>query len=124
MKYILKYKVGDKVRVRQWDDMVKEFGVNKFGDISTKTGYFTKQMKEFCGGVYEIDSALKKGCWLKDRAGYFWYFTDDMLEDVVSPSLEPSSLFFGYGRLENEKTDDTKRKIRRTVKRISERFRH
>lgn len=88
-KYILKYKVGDKVRVRQWDDMVKEFGVDKFGHISTKTGYFTKQMKEFCGGVYEIDSVLEKGYWLKNRDGYFWYFTDDMLEDAdFSPSLK------------------------------------
>ena len=102
----MKYKVGDKVRVRQWDDMVKEFGVDKFGDISTKTGYFTKQMKEFCGGVYEIDSALKKGYWLKDRAGYFWYFTDDMLEDVVSPSLETSSLFSGYDRFDFEFKND------------------
>ena len=85
----MKYKVGDKVRVRQWDDMVKEFGVDKFGHISTKTGYFTKQMKEFCGGVYEIDSVLEKGYWLKNRDGYFWYFTDDMLEDAdFSPSLK------------------------------------
>ena len=102
----MKYKVGDKVRVRQWDDMVKEFGVDKFGDISTKTGYFTKQMKEFCGGVYEIDSVLEKGYWLKDRDGYFWYFTDDMLEDVVSPSLETSSLSFGDGRFDFEFKDD------------------
>ena len=85
----MKYKVGDKVRVRQWDDMVKEFGVDKFGHISTKTGYFTKRMKEFCGGVYEIDSVLEKGYWLKNRDGYFWYFTDDMLEDAdFSPSLK------------------------------------
>lgn len=98
----MKYKIGDKVRVRQWDDMVKEFGVDKIGDISTKTGYFTKQMKEFCGGVYEIDSVLKKGYWLKDRTGYFWYFTDDMLEDVVLPSLEPSSLFFESDKLKLE----------------------
>lgn len=103
---MLKYKIGDKVRVRQWDDMVKEFGVDKFGDISTKTGYFTRQMKEFCGCVYEIDAVLKKGYWLKDRGGYLWYFTDDMLEDVVSPSLEASSLFFGDDRFDFEFKDD------------------
>lgn len=93
----MKYKVGDKVRVRQWDDMAKEFGVDEFGNIDTKTGcYFTKQMKEFCGGVYEIDSVLEKGYWLKDgyKYSHHWYFTNDMLEDVVPPSLKPSLLFF------------------------------
>lgn len=88
----MRYKVGDKVRVRQWDDMAKEFDVNKFGDINTKTGCFTRQMKKFCGGVCEIFSVLETSYWLKDEYGhtYYWYFTDDMLEDVVSPLLKTS----------------------------------
>ncbi len=93
----MKYKVGDKVRVRQWDDMVKEFGVDEFGNINTKTGYyFIRQMKEFCGGVYEIYSVLEKSYYLKDGDKYIhhWYFTDDMLENGVPPSLKPSLLFF------------------------------
>lgn len=86
----MKYKVGDKVRVRQWDDMAKEFDINEFGDINTKTGCFTRQMKKFCGGVCEIYSVLGISYWLKDEYGhtYYWYFTDDMLEDVVSLSLK------------------------------------
>lgn len=28
-----RYKVGDIVQIRQWDDMVKEFGVNYYGVI-------------------------------------------------------------------------------------------
>lgn len=27
------YNVGDKVTIRQWDDMESEFGLNEFGDI-------------------------------------------------------------------------------------------
>lgn len=27
------YNVGDKVTIRQWDDMKSEFGLNEFGDI-------------------------------------------------------------------------------------------
>lgn len=86
----MRYKVGDKVRVRQWDDMVEEFDINEFGDINTKTGCFTRQMKKFCGGVCEIYSVLETSYWLKDEYGhtYYWYFTDDMLEDVVSLSLK------------------------------------
>lgn len=29
----MKYKVGDKVRVRKWNDMVDEFGTDEDGDI-------------------------------------------------------------------------------------------
>ena len=89
----MKYKVGDKVRVRQWDDMAKEFDVNEFGDINTKTGCFTRQMKKFCGDVCEIYSVLETSYWLKDEYGhtYYWYFTDDMLEDVNLLSYTPDS---------------------------------
>ena len=34
----MRYKVGDKVRVRQWDDMAKEFGTDEAGRIDTKQG--------------------------------------------------------------------------------------
>lgn len=91
----MRYKVGDKVRVRQWEDMVKELDVDEYGRIRTKENYFLTEMKEFCGGIYEIRSVLRKSYWLKDGDEPIkWYFTDDMLEDVdFSPSLGTSSLF-------------------------------
>ena len=80
----MRYKVGDKVRVRQWDDMVKEFGTDEAGRINQKTGCrFTEEMKKFCGGVYEICSVLERIYLLKDGAKtIYWYFTDQMLEDI------------------------------------------
>lgn len=83
------------MRVRQWEDMVKELDVDEYGRIRTKENYFLTEMKEFCGGIYEIRSVLGKSYWLKDGDEPIkWYFTDDMLEDVdFSPSLGTSSLF-------------------------------
>lgn len=80
----MRYKIGDKVRVRQWDDMVEEFGTDEVGRINIKTGCrFTEEMKKFCGGVYEICSILERVYLLKDGAEtIYWYFTDPMLEDV------------------------------------------
>lgn len=79
----MRYKVGDKVRVRQWDDMVKEFGTDEAGSINQKTVVFTKEMKKFCGGVYEICSVLERIYLLKDGAKTIcWHFTDQMLEDI------------------------------------------
>lgn len=88
----MKYKVGDKVRVRQWDDMAKEFGTDVTGNINTKI-VFGKKMKKFCGGVYEIDSVLERSYLLKDGAATIYLsFTDQMLEDVNLLLYTPNSL--------------------------------
>lgn len=82
----MRCKVGDKVRVRQWDDMEKESGLNDCGDINNG---FTQSMKHFCGRIYEIYKVYNYYYILKDESIVFdWCFTDEMLEDVVSPSLE------------------------------------
>lgn len=47
------FKVGDKVRIRQWDDMVEEFGTNKSGYIKCLYG-FVDEMKKFCSEIATI----------------------------------------------------------------------
>lgn len=50
-----RYKVGDIVQIRQWDDMVKEFGVNYYGVIRCNNCGFVREMKNIvaksCGYV-------------------------------------------------------------------------
>lgn len=84
------YKVGDKVRVRQWDDMAKEFG-ECLSAIDTPFCLFVSSMKVYCGLVYEIAEVY--GCCYELKSNEKpdikkWYFTDDMLESVASPSLK------------------------------------
>ena len=86
----MRYKVGDKVRVRQWDDMKREFG-ECLGAIDTSFCLFVSSMKVYCGLVYEI--AKVYGCYYELKSNEKpdikkWYFTDDMLEGVASPSLK------------------------------------
>lgn len=47
------FKVGDKVRIRQWDDMAKEFGINIFNQVYTVPN-FTQSMKHLCGQIATI----------------------------------------------------------------------
>ena len=79
----MKYKVGDKVRVRQWDDMAKEFGF--FGcniDILGRC-LFTNSMKKFCGSVVTISNiASDNSRYLIKEDDQNWYWTDDMFENM------------------------------------------
>lgn len=86
----MRYKVGDKVRVRQWDDMKREFG-ECLDAIDTPFCFFTSSMKVYCGLIYEIAKVYGRCYELKSNKKPYikkWYFTDDMLEGVVSPSLK------------------------------------
>ena len=54
------FKVGDKVRVREWGDMVEEYGLNSYGHINTPGVVFSKYVdKDLCGKeivIREVDS--------------------------------------------------------------------
>lgn len=45
-----KYKVGDKVTIRQWEDMEKEYGLTPERNIRTEVT-FVKNMKYMCVGI-------------------------------------------------------------------------
>lgn len=75
----MKYKVGDKVKVRQWNDMTKEFEINSHGSIVTSDGcHFVDDMKEYCGKILEIKRVAGTRYQIKGN-DYWW--TDDMFED-------------------------------------------
>ena len=90
----MKYKIGDKVRIRQWDDMVEEFGVDG-GDILVGGCCFVEEMKQYCGKVFEIYDVWSFCYNLKTEDEELdWNFTEGMFEDVdFSPSLGISLLF-------------------------------
>lgn len=88
----MKYKVGDKVRVRQWDDMAKEFGYDGV-NIYIDEYYFVEEMKQYCGKTYEVCGANLFCYILKTENEVLdWSFTDGMLEDVSSLQIHADSL--------------------------------
>ena len=48
------YNIGDKVTIRQWDDMESEFGLNRYGAIKTPKAYFSEPMRKYCGKTFTI----------------------------------------------------------------------
>lgn len=87
----MRYKVGDKVRVRQWDDMVEEFGI-KGEDIPISGCYFVKEMKQYCGKTYEVCDIVLHYTLKTENEVLNWCFADEMLEDVSSLQIHADSL--------------------------------
>ena len=73
-------KAGNTVKVRQWEDMKKEYGFTLDGSIDCFKK-FTGNMREYCGETIKIDKDMEKKF---NEYGYFYYegsmFSTDMLE--------------------------------------------
>ena len=84
----MKFKKGDAVTVRDWDEMAKEYPVEEFG-IRVGGELFSKYMKPLCGKnaiVEEVreDSSvyLLRPMAVEDmQEDWVWNFTDDMLKE-------------------------------------------
>ncbi len=94
----VEFKVGDRVRIRQWNDMAKEFGVDDNGGIKVED-YFAKKMEHLCGRtatIKEIDGKYIELCnWSNDSNVEFNY-SADMLELVSTPLHEITITSDGY----------------------------
>lgn len=78
------FKVGDKVRIRQWDDMVEEFGEN-YGIINVGTEVFSYAMKYLCGKIAIIKATGANNLVRLEFKGNvddtdYWVYTTDMIE--------------------------------------------
>lgn len=82
--------VGDVLRVRSWEDMAEELGVDADGDIIPPEGYsswFAADMRYMCGSVFTVRSIEKSGELSNDR-----YNSEECLEEgwhIRSYMLEP-----------------------------------
>lgn len=74
-------KVGDRVKIREWDDMKKEFGLDFVGDINCSES-FTTCMKPLCGKVFTVTYVDDVGNTRLDD----WIISNDML--IVLDNVE------------------------------------
>jgi hypothetical protein len=73
----MKYKVGDKVIIRSWEDMEKQFGLDRDGDIKTEA-CFLKQMRKHCGKKLTISNIRASGNFDMKESEYI--FSEDEFE--------------------------------------------
>lgn len=90
------YNMGDKVTIRQWDDMESEFGLNRYGAIKTPQALFTEPMKQYCGQTLTI---VRKNHYLSPNSDCYYFggstmvFTSLMFEQSY-PTVVSSTLSF------------------------------
>lgn len=89
------YQIGDRVTIRQWDDMAAEFGLNRFGSITVPES-FTEEMKRYCGKTFTI-ARIEEGEYgfpVYFFSGNGYNYTSPMFEQSKPQSVPPSSLTF------------------------------
>lgn len=79
--------IGDMVRVRQWEDMEEEFGLNEDGDIDLLFP-FQYAIKKFCGLQFTVEEHYD-GAYKGTLCGVpgHWHFTHEVLEPIIEDEL-------------------------------------
>lgn len=77
-----RFKIGDKVRVREWDDMAKEFSSNEVMIFCTCS--FIDCMKPLCGKVFTVIEERSTISYGLDGEASGWLFSDDMLYPAIT----------------------------------------
>ena len=80
----MKYKVGDKVKVREDLEMGKTYG-----ELT-----FSTQMREYKGQIVTIETADDDGYQIEEDE-LNWYWTDEMLEDVKEENTISEEMAIG-----------------------------
>ena len=92
---MMKRQIGDRVRIRTWEEMEEQFGLDEDGFIPTGNEecptFFAPGMKDFCGleatvtDFYETGGKQQLYVLFDDypRNAALWFFTEDMVERLL-----------------------------------------
>lgn len=74
-------KPGDKVKLRTWEDMEKQYGLDKYGDIKSEY-HVVQDMKEYCGKIVTVHIVSEESFNIEESSKWNWGF--EALEKVYS----------------------------------------
>lgn len=90
------FEVGDKVRIRDWDDMERQYGLNMNGSIKGPINVFSKGMEEYCGKCFVISDIVCDKVLLRDFNGkelpVAYSFYNWMLEPAEENTLKRTTV--------------------------------
>lgn len=73
--------IGDVLKIREWDDMASEFGINQNGNIPCNL-VFVHSMKYLCGNRFTVKYVYNEAANIRPEEEEFtgWHISADMLE--------------------------------------------
>lgn len=79
------FRIGDRVRVRQWDDMEREYGRTGPGESINVPFFFVKEMKQYCGVEFVVTDTYMTTfgggrCQRVEGLSQRWSVSNEMLE--------------------------------------------
>lgn len=81
----MQYEIGQKVRIKDFKDMVRQYGVDEKGNINMGSTIFLRDMKVYCGEEYTIANKFTDDSEtlyeLEEENCGLWYFTEKMFDD-------------------------------------------
>lgn len=92
------FKLGDRVRIRDWDDMEREYGTDSDGDIKVPDMSFSRCMRHLCGRYATIrsinrqDNIIDLENWSDDSGDTLWFFTTEMVEPAEENTLKRTTV--------------------------------
>lgn len=94
--YPHKFRPGDTVTIRAWDDMLSQYG-SFSGELGIKTPYiiFSDSMKQYCGRSFKVKRvwpSINDKYWIYKLDCCYFPFTEDMF--VFAPPVPASTISF------------------------------
>jgi len=88
----MKYKIGDKVKIRTWKDMASDFEIDFAGDINCPGPFFSKLMEKHLQDDYPdraltIVTIVGNYSYTVQESGF--YYTDYMIECLAKDYVKP-----------------------------------
>jgi len=80
----MKYKVGDRVKIKSWKEMEEKYGIDSDGDIDLPESSFVTNMKKYCGKVMtisDVDDYFNEYHMKEDDGSWIW--TNKMIKGLA-----------------------------------------
>lgn len=105
------YKPGDKVKIREWDDLVEVYGMNNYGDIRNPGATFVDLMRKYCGKILTIAKETQKGNYKMVESGGWCFdpavFTMEDLRKEVFVAYRDGQEVVGLHKINGETVKKT-----------------
>lgn len=90
---MMEYKVGDKIKVRTWEAMEKEFGTDRDSVIACKCS-FIKEMRKFCDMTMTICCDMGDGMYRMEEDDERYIWSKDMIIPIPEKSCSLLAMIF------------------------------